>query len=189
VDRFEAQNATQVSNAGTVPSDRASNEPMSPFQLELARHGDAPRIATMSRRLVEQGLEPSWPRERIEWHLRHSESLVLAARARRELIGFAVMQYGDDAAHLNLLAVEPGFRRRAVGRQLLAWLEETALVAGTFVVRLELRAGNHGAHAFYEAVGYRDCERIHGYYQGREDAIQMSRDLRVAAGTPRAPLG
>jgi ribosomal-protein-alanine N-acetyltransferase len=160
---------------------------MSAFELTLARYGDAPRIAAMSRRLIEGGLNPTWPRERVEWHLRHSESLVLTARIRRELIGFAVMQYGDDAAHLNLLAVDPGYRRRAIGRRLLSWLEETALVAGTFVVRLELRAGNSEAHAFYEAAGYRETARVRGYYQGVEDASQMSRDLRVGSDARREP--
>jgi ribosomal-protein-alanine N-acetyltransferase len=158
---------------------------MSGFEFKLARYQDAPRIAAMSRHLVEGGLHPSWPRERVEWHLRHAESLVLTARYRGELVGFAIMQFGQDAAHLNLLAVDPRHRRRAVGRGLLAWLEETAVVAGTFVVRLELRAGNAGAHAFYEALGYRETARVSGYYQGVEDAIQMARDLRLASGTRR----
>jgi ribosomal-protein-alanine N-acetyltransferase len=97
------------------------------------------------------------------------------------------MQFGQDAAHLNLLAVDPRHRRRAIGRSLLAWLEETAMVAGTFVVRLELRAGNSSAQAFYEAIGYRETARVSGYYQGVEDAIQMVRDLRLATGSRREP--
>jgi len=160
---------------------------MSSFELKLAGYHDAPRIAGLSRQHVESGLYPSWTRERVEWHLRHSESLVLTARYRGELVGFAIMQFGQDAAHLNLLAVDPRHRRRAIGRSLLAWLEETAMVAGTFVVRLELRAGNSSAQAFYEAIGYRETARVSGYYQGVEDAIQMVRDLRLATGSRREP--
>ena len=154
---------------------------MSGTDLQLARYRDAPRIAAMSRALIEGGLQPSWPRERVEWHLRHTESLVLTARYRGELVGFAIMEYGMDAAHLDLLAVDPMHRRRAIGRGLLGWLEETAVVAGTFLVRLETRASNSSAQAFYEALGYRETGRVSGYYQGVEDAIQMSRDLRVRA--------
>jgi ribosomal-protein-alanine N-acetyltransferase len=160
---------------------------MSAINLKLARYHDAPRIAAMSRQLVEGGLQPSWPRERVEWHLRHAESLVLTARFRGDLVGFAIMQYGQDAAHLNLLAVDPRHRRRAIGRGLLAWLEETAVVAGTFTVRLETRAGNVGAQAFYEAIGYRETARVSGYYQGVEDAIQMARDLRLGTGSRHEP--
>jgi ribosomal-protein-alanine N-acetyltransferase len=160
---------------------------MTDIELRLAGYQDAARIASMSRRLVERGLAPSWPRARVEWHLRHSESLVLTARARGDLAGFGIMQFGEESAHLNLLAVDPRHRRRAVGRALVAWLEATAAVAGTFVIRLETRAGSRGAQGFYEALGYRQTGRVSGYYQGVEDAIQMARDLRTESGARREP--
>ncbi len=160
---------------------------MTTFNLQLARYQDAARIAAMSRLLVERGLEPSWPKDRVQWHLRNSDCLVLTARIRGDIAGFAIMQYGQDAAHLNLLAVDPRHRRRAVGRALLTWLEATALGAGTFVVRLETRASNLGAQAFYEALGYRETARVSGYYQGIEDAVQMAHDLRLETGTRREP--
>jgi ribosomal protein S18 acetylase RimI-like enzyme len=96
------------------------------------------------------------------------------------LAGFAIMRYGDEIAHLNLLAVEPAHRRRGVATQLIRWLEETADTAGTFVIGLELRAANEGALQLYRKLGYRELERVSGYYQGVEPAIRMSRDLRVA---------
>jgi ribosomal protein S18 acetylase RimI-like enzyme len=149
--------------------------------LELARLADASVIATMSSRLIEAGLTPSWPAARVARHIRNADSLVLTARHSDRLIGFAIMQYGDDAAHLNLLAVDGASQRRGVGRALLGWLEETALVAGTFLVQLELRASNATARAFYEAQGYRETGRVAGYYQRLEDAIQMGRNLAVGA--------
>jgi ribosomal-protein-alanine N-acetyltransferase len=95
------------------------------------------------------------------------------------------MRYADDAAHLNLLAVAPAHRRRGIARRLVFWLEETALTAGTFVVGLELRAGNEAARAFYHALGYHELVRIPGYYQGVESAIRMVRDVRASrAGAP-----
>jgi ribosomal-protein-alanine N-acetyltransferase len=98
------------------------------------------------------------------------------------------MQYGDDAAHLNLLAVEPAHQRQGIGRQLVEWLEETARVAGTFEVRLEIRETNRAGRAFYRALGYREQGFIRGYYQGVEDALRFARDLS-ARRTPgdRAP--
>ena len=90
------------------------------------------------------------------------------------------MRYGDERAHLNLLAVAPGHRRRGVARALLTWLEESALTAGTFVIALELRAGNHSARAFYAALGYQETGEVPGYYQGVEAAIRLKRDVRPA---------
>jgi ribosomal-protein-alanine N-acetyltransferase len=151
--------------------------------LALARLEDASLIAAMSSRLIEAGLAPSWPAERVARHIRHAESVVLAARTGGRVIGFAIMQFGDTSAHLNLLAVEIAHQRRGLGRTLVRWLEESAVVAGTFVIELELRATNERARAFYATLGYRETGRVTGYYQSVEDAIRMARDLRVGSGT------
>ncbi|GAC1452429.1 MAG: ribosomal protein S18-alanine N-acetyltransferase [Steroidobacteraceae bacterium] len=151
---------------------------MDDYHIAPARLADAALLAAMSRQLVESGLRPSWGSERIRTHIRHPESIVLGARRGGSIAGFAIMRYADDTAHLNLLAVDPRHRRRGVGRRLLRWLEESAFTAGTFTIGLELRAQNHGARAFYAALGYRELARIPGYYQGVEAAIRMQRDLR-----------
>jgi [ribosomal protein S18]-alanine N-acetyltransferase len=150
------------------------------YRLEPARVADAARLAAMSHALIESGLRPAWGRQRISWYVRHPESVVLTARSDRTIAGFAIMRYGDEAAHLNLLAVDPAHRRRGIARRLVTWLEETALTAGTFTVGLELRAENRAAQDFYRALGYREVGRVPGYYQGVEAAIRMERDVRVS---------
>ncbi len=161
------------------------------YRLEPARVAHAALLAAMSQDFVETGLRPAWDAARIAWHIRNPDSVVLAARAGSAIVGFAIMRYGDDTAHLNLLAVTPAHRRRGIGRRLVAWLEDTALTAGTFTIALELRAGNAGGRAFYAALGYRELVRVPGYYQGRECAIRMVRDVarqpRGDAAPPPAP--
>lgn len=152
-----------------------------PYLLELARSDDAALLAAMSQAHIETGLKPAWGAARIRWHVRDSDSIVLKARLGPTLAGFAIMRYGEDVAHLNLLAVDPAHRRRGVARALLQWLEETALTAGSFMIGLELRAGNEVARLFYRTLGYREIGEIPGYYQGVEAAIRMVRDVR----TPR----
>jgi ribosomal protein S18 acetylase RimI-like enzyme len=68
----------------------------------------------------------------------------------------------------------------------MTWLHESALVAGTFLVALELRATNSGAQRFYESLGYRPGGVMPGYYQGVEDALRMTRDLHVGRGATTA---
>ena len=154
------------------------------YRIELARRADAAILAQMSERFVETGLRPAWGATRIGWHIRDPDSVVLTARWSHAIAGFAIMRYGDDWAHLNLLAVHPGHRRRGLARLLLTWLEESALTAGTFTVGLELRAQNHIARAFYGALGYQESGEIPGYYQGVESALRFKRDLRVSRETP-----
>jgi len=143
----------------------------------------------MSREFIETDLAHSWTAVRIARHIEHPESVVLTARVECACAGFAVMQFADDSAHLNLLAVRPQFRRRGIARQLLGWLHASAVTAGTFMIALELRATSAAAHAFYAALGYREVGRTAAYYQGVEDAIRMTRDLRVNDGVLRAPKG
>jgi [ribosomal protein S18]-alanine N-acetyltransferase len=150
------------------------------YRLEPARIADAARLAAMSHELIESGLRPKWGAERIRWHVRHAESVVLTARSDRSIAGFAIMRYAEEVAHLNLLAVDPAHRRRGIARRLVTWLEETALTAGTYTIGLELRAQNETAQDFYRALGYREVGRVPGYYQGIEAAIRMERDVRVS---------
>jgi [ribosomal protein S18]-alanine N-acetyltransferase len=128
--------------------------------------------------LVESGLPWSWTSARVTHHIRSRESNVVAARADGQVVGFAIMQYFAEHAHLNLLAVETAYRRLGVGRQLIEWLEETCCAGGIFSVRLEVRAVNTGAQAFYRTLGYEPNKYLTGYYGGREAALRMTHDLR-----------
>jgi ribosomal-protein-alanine acetyltransferase len=147
-------------------------------EFKLARLSDAQRIALMSRDLVESGLPWSWTPRRVALHIREQESNVLTAWTGGQLVGFAIMQFFDEHAHLNLLAVDPAHRRLGIGRQLIEWLEATARVGGIIWINLEVRAGNTSAQEFYRRLGYREVRRIPGYYSGRETAVGMTHDLR-----------
>ena len=161
-------------------------EAVTNIRISLGRADDAPAIANMSRCLIENGLPWSWNEGRIGYCIRNRECIVLAARERRRLAGFAIMEFYDEHAHLSLLAVQPGYQRLGIGRQLIEWLESSARVAGTFTVQLELRASNDGARLFYERLGYREVGRKPAYYGGREDALRMVHDLAVSPSSRAA---
>lgn len=148
--------------------------------LRPAHLREAGEIAAMSRDLIEFGLGWSWTPARVAASIRHRESMVLAACDGERLVGFAIMQFGDEQAHLSLLAVRPSHQRRGIGRRMLQWLEQSALVAGISVVDLELRMGNRGGRSFYQTLGYRETARVLRYYNLRETAVRMARDLRCA---------
>lgn len=149
------------------------------IRLTLAKAGDASPIAEMSRRYVESGLPWSWTETRVARCIRHADCAVLVARDQRRLAGFAIMEFLDEHAHLSLLAVQAGYRQRGIGAGLVRWLEASARTAGIFTIRLELRADNDIARAFYERLGYREVGRRKAYYSGIEDALCMARDLAV----------
>jgi ribosomal-protein-alanine N-acetyltransferase len=136
-------------------------------------------MANMSRRLVETGLPWAWTPGRVARHIAHRDCITLTAHVRRRAAGFAIMYFAEDMAHLNLLCVERDSQRLGIGRTLVGWLEQSAVVAGVFDISLEVRASNSAARMFYRALGYREMGQVSGYYNGVEDAIRMSHDLRT----------
>jgi ribosomal-protein-alanine N-acetyltransferase len=150
---------------------------ISELALRLARPPEAGTLAAMSRDLIEYGLVWRWTPLRVAASIQAVNVNVLVACAQRKVAGFAIMRYGDDKAHLDLLAVAPSYRRAGVGRQLLQWLEKCAVVGGIFRVALEVRETNEGARLFYERMGYHRLAHLPGYYQGIEAALRMGRDL------------
>lgn len=156
----------------------------SELSLRLARPADAAAIANLSRDLIEHGLVWRWTPQRVTASIRAANVNVLVGRIQGKIAGFAIMRYGDDDAHLDLLAVAPPFRRAGVGRRLLQWLEECAVVAGIFSVALEVRESNEEAQLFYEHLGYRRLAHLPGYYQRIEAALRMGRDMSCRSMDP-----
>jgi [ribosomal protein S18]-alanine N-acetyltransferase len=149
----------------------------SELSLRLARPPEAAVIANLSRDLIEYDLRWRWTPVRVVASIRAPNVNVLIASIHEKIAAFAIMRYGDDDAHLDLLAVAPPYRREGIGRQLVQWLEKCAVVAGIFNVALEVRAGNEGAQLFYKRMGYRTLAHLPGYYDGIEAALRMGRDL------------
>ncbi|HEX6364346.1 MAG TPA: GNAT family N-acetyltransferase [Albitalea sp.] len=150
------------------------------YEISLAVAADASAIAELSRDTIEAGLPWSWTARRIARCIRDRSTNVVVARQPRGLLGFAIMKYEEEEAHLLLLAVQPGQRRQGVGSALLKWLEATVGAAGIGVVRLETRARNEEGRLFYRRHGFEEVGVQEGYYQGLENALQMAKDMRRA---------
>ncbi|MBI2296226.1 MAG: GNAT family N-acetyltransferase, partial [Betaproteobacteria bacterium] len=116
--------------------------------------------------------------ERVASAIRARDTNVLVAEIKDHLVGFAVTDFGDTAAHLSLLAVKPSHQRCGIGRQMMDWLEEVALTAGITTINLELRVNNFAARTFYRTLGYKEVSYLPGYYRGLETAVRMTRDIR-----------
>jgi ribosomal-protein-alanine N-acetyltransferase len=163
--------------------------------IRLAEPRDAQAIALMSREFIEAGLGWKYDAARVLRAIRDRETLAVVAcegskPPRGAITGFAIVEFGDERAHLVLLAVRPSHRRAGVGRHLLEWLLESARTAGIASVHLELRAANEAARRFYRAMGFHETVLVPGYYRSgegrKEGALRMLRVLRVPGPLPAA---
>lgn len=152
--------------------------------LRVARAQDARELAILSRDLIEAGLGWTYHPERIFRLIEDPDTVTLVACDRGLLAGFAIMEFGDERAHLVLLAVRPSRQRQGVGRRMIEWLLESAATAGIASVHLELREGYSAVRAFYRAMGFAETILVPGYYRGRESAMRMVRVLHSAGPPP-----
>ncbi len=152
------------------------------YEISLAQGADALAISELSRDAVEYDLSWRWTRERVLRNMRNASTNAVVARRGDNLLGFAIMKYGDDEAHIVLFAVQVAQRRSGLGTALLSWLEATARIAGIRTIRLEARSGNQAARSFYRRHGFAEESFAPGYYEGVEDAVRMVKGLGAEPG-------
>ncbi len=148
--------------------------------LRAAHVSEARPIASMSRLLVEHGLNWRWTPARVKKSIKDKETMVLVASIDGSMSGFAIMKFRDEESHLFLLAVTTRMQRTGIGRALLVWLEKSCRTAGMRQIRVEVRANNLNARKFYERSGYRFIGQVAGYYDKRESAVVMVKTLADA---------
>ena len=99
-----------------------------------------------------------------------------------EIIGYAVMSCGAEAAHLLNLAVDPAWQSRGYGHRLLMHLLSTATRHRALNMFLEVRASNTPGQCLYESVGFNQLGARKDYYPAgdkREDALLYAKSLIV----------
>jgi [ribosomal protein S18]-alanine N-acetyltransferase len=161
--------------------------------IRLAENRDAQAIALMSRDLIESGLGWKYDAARVMRAIRDRDTLAVVACEGKAggrggaINGFAIMELGDERAHLVLLAVRPSHRRLGIGETLFKWLLESSRAAGMASIHLELRSANEAARRFYRAMGFFETVLVPGYYRGegrKEGALRMLKILRAPGPVP-----
>lgn len=110
----------------------------------------------------------------------HPNYRLWALEDSTSLIGYAIVSYQFDEAHLLNICVSPASQRRGLGRRLLRHVVSCSAHDGMIAVILEVRASNEQAARLYLSEGFQEIGRRPGYYpdgSGREDARVMSLSL------------
>ncbi|WP_407641833.1 tRNA (adenosine(37)-N6)-threonylcarbamoyltransferase complex transferase subunit TsaD [Arabiibacter massiliensis] len=96
------------------------------------------------------------------------------------LLGYAGGWIVDGQVQILKVGVDPAARRRGIARGLLARVAADARDLGASACTLEVRAGNAGARAFYQALGFRALGTRPRYYSDGEDALILEGPLPLA---------
>jgi ribosomal-protein-alanine N-acetyltransferase len=96
------------------------------------------------------------------------------------IAGYGVMSVAVGESHILNLCIDPGLRRRGLGRALLRYLLNDAAAAGARTMLLEVRPSNAAGIALYEQMGFKKIGMRKDYYPaqgGREDAIMLGKEI------------
>ncbi|MFQ5878025.1 MAG: ribosomal protein S18-alanine N-acetyltransferase [Acidobacteriota bacterium] len=112
----------------------------------------------------------------------YAHLFVVTAGGRGRVVAFACVWIVDQEMKINNIAVHPRWRRRGIGRRLLAFLLEFALRQRCLRASLEVRPSNEAALRLYRSAGFRPAGLRRDYYSDtHEDALILASRLRECA--------
>lgn len=146
------------------------------FIYRRATSVDAPTLSTLAAQIfldtyATHGINEALAREAasvysaevFERRLRDAAVEVMLVEAGGYTVGFVDIAFatncpvpGVHGAEVFRLYVQRPFLRRGLGRKLMAKAEASARARGLDAIWLTAWAGNHGALAFYQSLGFRD---------------------------------
>lgn len=129
---------------------------------------------------IEQRSFPTpWSKKAFMGELRHNRfAHYYVCLLSDRVVGYAGMWVILDEAHVTNIAVDPHYRRKDLGKQLLLYLIQCTLYYGADKITLEVRPSNTGAQKLYRELGFADVGVRKGYYtDNNEDAIIMWKHL------------
>jgi ribosomal-protein-alanine N-acetyltransferase len=141
------------------------------FDITRASTLDAEVVSAIDRACFRE------PTINVETELKHPWSYLFLARpeGERAAHAFLLAWLVSDELHVLSVATLPEFRRRGLGRALLAHAIDFARARGGRTVLLEVRRSNRAALELYGAFGFVTARiRPHYYADNMEDAIEMT---------------
>jgi ribosomal-protein-alanine N-acetyltransferase len=145
--------------------------------MSLAVHEAAGEAAGLLAALHAGGIGaagPAWDEAAFAALLALPGRRALIATAAGEPVGLAVVGIAADEAELLSLAVLPAWRRRGVGRALVAAALARAAASGAARLFLEVGEANAPARRLYAGLGFRAVGRRPRYYPGGADALVLA---------------
>jgi ribosomal-protein-alanine N-acetyltransferase len=130
-----------------------------------------------------------WPRWLFRRQLRARASCWVLEEGGH-VVGFGIVAFEKNQAHITNMCVARGYRRRGLGRRMLLHLLGVARRRHCPRVWLEVRATNRPAILLYRKLGFRTRTLCRGYYPargGRQNGLIMARPIRGAVRRRRPP--
>lgn len=133
--------------------------------IRYATYEDLPEILS----LEETCFEFPWSEQDFIYYLNSNAASSLVVESDDEVIGYVVYSVDGDKMEILNLAVDPNFRRRGVGSEILAILREKSELTNRNKIVGHVREMNLAAQLFLRANGFIATEIKRGQYDETDE--------------------
>lgn len=138
------------------------------MEIKAMKEAQVPQIAALERVCFSD----PWSEKSILSELENPLSCWLVAMDGERLAGYVGSQTVLGETDMMNLAVDPDYRRKGLGKELILSLIEALSQRGSRCLTLEVRDSNAPARALYEGLAFQEIGRRRNYYRNpREDAL------------------
>jgi len=140
------------------------------IQIRWMIRRDMPEVL----RIENESFEFNWTEEDFLACLRQRNCIGMVAEHENHVVGFMIYELHKTRLHILNFAVSPGFRRLAVGAQMVEKLANKLSQQRRQEIVLEVRETNLPAQLFFHAQGFRAVKVLRNHYaDSAEDAYVM----------------
>ncbi len=142
--------------------------------VEPARKEDVEAVSRLAARTLSEQYDPRW----LAAHMGEGSPFWVARDVRtNQLVGFALADREGVEGHLLAIGVDKANRSRGIGSALVKTVRTDLAKAGAYRLRLEVRADDPAAQAFYARHGFAPEGLEEAVYRDGGDAVMMARPL------------
>ncbi|MEN6521725.1 MAG: ribosomal protein S18-alanine N-acetyltransferase [Armatimonadota bacterium] len=148
-------------------------------KIEQMQRGDVQRVMEIEK----QCFTTPWHESAYMTELVNRSAYYVVGRIDGKVVGYSGMWIIMDEAHITTIGVDPEYRGRKIGEQILIAMLEEAQRRGACRATLEVRESNDVAQNLYRKYGFVPAAIRRGYYSDNdEDAIIMWVDDMFSPG-------
>lgn len=152
---------------------------------EFPRVGSSPTARTMEIRnlrledldrvleISQKSLPQPWPRSEFEKYIEGA----FVAEENGKIIGFIIGKISEDIGQIKLIAVDPSYQEKGIGRKLVEHLLNYLKENRARRVLARSRTKNKAGINFLKNSGFKIIETIEKYYPNGENAYLMKKEL------------
>jgi [ribosomal protein S18]-alanine N-acetyltransferase len=151
-------------------------------KTEKMQRDDVPRVMEIERLCF----TTPWHESAYITELGNRSAHYIVGRIGDNIVGYSGMWIIIDEAHITTIGVDPEFRGRKIGEQVLIAMLEEAQQRGAKRATLEVRESNDVAQNLYRKYGFVAAAIRRGYYSDNgENAVIMWVDDMLTPGFQR----